>query len=249
MQTEWKRKTLNPNGNLTVNIWGPTKVGKTTLALTFPAPLFIINADRSMDHLLVQLGDKEWYYVDFIPHNMEGEVDMPIAKALFANTKRLITDAIAVGNGTVIIDGGTRFWDVVTEAFVPNKDNGAMPKAYQKANSEMEHLLDRLVNSPLHLVVTNQQKPIYSGATKNTGEFETAGFSRLPYWVFAVLKARKLKNVDGSAYHVVEFGDNGYDTRLEGRQLKDPTFEKLYALSYPLSNPELNEALWMEWSV
>lgn len=247
MQTEWRRKELVPNGNLTASVWGPTKVGKTTLALTFPEPLFIVNADRSMDHLLAKLGDKEYYYIDLVPEGLE--VDMPVAKALYANVRRLILEAITVGKGSIIIDGGVRFWDVITEAFVPNKDDGAMPKAYQKANSEYENLLDDIVNSPLNLIITNQQKPIYAGATKNTGEFEMAGFSRLPYWVFSILKGIKIKNVDGSRTHAIEFGDNGYDTRLEGRILKNPTFEKLYALSYPNHNPELNEALWMEWAV
>lgn len=245
----WQRKEVHPLGSVQMNIWGDTKTGKTSLALDFPAPLFVVNADRSMDHLLAKLGDKEYYYVDFVPHDIVGEIDEVVSKVLFNRFKEIVMDAVSGGKGTIILDGGVRVWDIVTEAFVPNKGD-VPPKAYQKANKEFEDMLDKVVNSGVNLVITNQSREIWVSAGQKSGALKSGGFSRLNYWVSAVVQTKKerVRNVNGSVAisHVVEFGDNGYDTRLEGLKLKNPTFEKLYTLYHKEYNPKLYDKLWME---
>src|SRR3954469_18425180 len=41
-----------PHRRLVLSVWGGEKVGKTTFALSFPAPILFMNFDYSLDELL-----------------------------------------------------------------------------------------------------------------------------------------------------------------------------------------------------
>ncbi len=249
--TEWTRPSISERKAQSFNIWGEEKTGKSTLALSFPEPLYIINADRPMEHLLEKLGDKEYYYIDFIPpeiREQQVKIAGPVAQYVCDQFETMCKKAIKADKGTLVWDGASRIWGVYTEAYV-GKDRDVMPREYQKVNSVMEDLLDTLVFSGLNLVMTNQTRDVWTSATKKLENvYKPGGFGRNGFWVTTVLQTGK-KKANNTTIHTVRFDKDGYDTRLEGLELENPTYEKITALHFPKVDPKLRDKLWLEMTI
>lgn len=149
--------------------------GKTSFALSFPAPFWVFNLDRAIGSITKGLPKTHELTYEAVAI----DVDTPtpaVAAAYLAKFDMLLKDAIASkSDGTFVIDGWDIFWDLVKIAKVRNLES-ELPKEYAPANAHMNGILGRLGRSPLNVVFTTISSKVWSGAKTETDRVRADGF-------------------------------------------------------------------------
>lgn len=112
--------TKPPYPRLIISAWGADKVGKTSLALSFPAPLFFMNFDYSLHELLrkrPELVGKIAAKSFKITETMIGRDLEPILKEFQAAWERALQKADETG-GTAVIDTASQLWQITQDVKV-----------------------------------------------------------------------------------------------------------------------------------
>ena len=52
---------IEAKNRLLLNVWGPPKAGKTTLALTFPEPIYYFNFDLGLEQHIGRIAEKQMF--------------------------------------------------------------------------------------------------------------------------------------------------------------------------------------------
>lgn len=231
-----KRKP-KPTTNIMANFWGDTGTGKSTLALTFPKPLYIINVDRPMDHLLVDLKEDDYYWIDIPPPVNETQI---AAQAVRDRVERAIDEVVREATeGTLILDGFSPFMALLNVAFV-GKVADVMPKEYGERNQWVRTQLKKVAFGPVHFVMTNEQDEVWSGArTKAVGMYKSDGYAKQGHSLNVEGRMFvETVGLNGTPQHVLQFNTGSgsgfkFDTRFNGKQIVNPTFEKIHKLAFP----------------
>src|SRR3990167_7218924 len=238
----WETFTPRQNKTFGINVWGPPKLGKSRLCMTCPKPLFYVNADQPIDHLVEQMGkaNEEIKYVDF---NLPVDIDLNqgVAMAMVNKLEEISKAAIREGQGTLVWDGASSIWETWTTAMVP-EDAETLAQKYVAANDRMKTLLKKINVSGVNFIMTNQARDVWSGRSKKEeGVYKAAGFNsngHYTQWILqAVSDTRMTANGMENRMGVV-IERNAYDKTLNGRTMWDPTFEKLKVLSFPKDYPK-----------
>lgn len=244
------------------NIYGPPGTGKTTFALTFPGPLFLARFDRRADDLINRATAagievvEEGFVGSLLPADPRGE-----AEEILERFEAFASRALERGEGTFVIDGGNRLWDIVQRVKLPDIDAVADPEErrrlekrrrilYGAANEYLHGVLLALEDSPLHVAVTHHTKRVYDERGQETDLVEPDYFRRVPYvanldvFLFATrASALSLPGVLAAAHRKSEQvlappGFHGVITlckfapELEGRRMENITFAKLWFLLF-----------------
>ena len=231
------------------NFWGPSGVGKSSALLSFPPPLYILNFDRQIQQLF-----------KYLPANYQGNVfyeeftgdlnNVSKASAQQALTvcERLIQHAFEGGVGSLLIDGGHRWWDMVKIAKLPKGEDESVPKDYHWPNEYARAILLALEASPLQIGITHPANTVWEGLKTESGRVKPEAFKHLPtvqkleVFMFvtgreAEVSPREAEMRIGAARpsssfprHWGEIRVCKYDTSLEGILLSNISFRTLYNL-------------------
>lgn len=234
------------------NVYGTSGSGKTAFALTFPPPFFILNFDKDMKHLLVQLPDS--YDIEY--ERLVFEVDGLTAGAAaqyVAKADALLKKALLRGEGTFILDGGDLFWDVAKIAKLMKGGDGVLPKDYSPANTYMNSFLSRLQNAPFHVCTTAMARKKWTGAKTESDQMESDGFKHRKRWVtnevymFTPEQRQYPSEVPAQGgtgqTHNAYIDTSKINESLVGTVIPNLTFKLLYAMVYG-SLPEEYKKLW-----
>lgn len=165
-----QRATNRPK-KLFVQVFGKEGTGKTSLALSFPPPLFLINLDRNMDDLLELLPNSYEIHYDEVPY----DVDMlrGTSSEVLLRVKRMFDTALKHGSGTFFVDGADLLWEYVKAAKVPDAE---VPNQWGPANSYMESVYRRAESCPLQVVFNCIASNVWEGMQKETKKMKPDGF-------------------------------------------------------------------------
>ncbi len=234
------------------NVYGTSGAGKTAFALTFPPPFFILNFDKDMSHLLVQLPDSYDIEYERLVFEVDG-LTAGSAAQYIAKADALLKKALLKGEGTFILDGGDLFWDVAKIAKLMRGGEGVLPKDYSPANTYMNSYLSRLQNAPFHVCTTAMARKKWEGAKKESDKMESDGFKHRKRWVtnevyvFTPEQRQYPSEVpaQGSTGQTHNFymDTSKINESLVGTVVPNLTFKLLYAMVYG-SVPEEYKALW-----
>lgn len=215
-----------------VTIYGDEKKGKTHFALMggWPEPLWIINADRSMDHFLTQLPKGSFRYLD-----VKGDIDNQRHRAQLMCEEIIscVKEACSSDEGTLIIDGFSRVWDLMQDAYLPDDPS---PRDYAKPNSKIQEALSTVIRAEnLNMVLTNRSKDIWLGATRKSEKKSYAGYKDQGYytqWIFEAISEVEIGASGTTVRNGVIIKASGFDRDLEGHILFDPNYQKLDLLAH-----------------
>lgn len=241
-----------PVARLVLSVWGGEKVGKTSLALSFPPPVLFMNFDYSLDELLYKRPEMI---------GLVGKRNFPISETMIARELEPVLLefeaayaqgilAAADAGGTVVIDTATQLWQIVQDVKVnqvreervrvaerknydtQKKKDEAIERAgkpmqldYGQANMYMAALVRKTLHHPaLNACFINRAKPEYNDSGKTTGAMEYHGFGEMPGITQAHVQLYK-KPVGGISQHFARITRCRFDSSLEGLDIVNPTYE------------------------
>src|SRR6266542_2778488 len=100
-----------PAKRLLVSLWGAAKRRKTSLALTFPSPIYYLDHDFGLEGLGAWIPSDFHHSQILIPE----EFDLDEGKRLLGQVLEDFQDACEAANeasGTVVIDTATQVWQL-----------------------------------------------------------------------------------------------------------------------------------------
>lgn len=234
-------------------IYGMAKSRKTSTALSWPGPLWIAELDCDEDRLKYCLdkhapGKKAQYDV-ILPSNQVGLTESE-RDSIIGRTEVVIRAAKSAGEGTLIVDGGNTLYRLYQIAYtsldwsagrprdVSGKETAAARANFALISQHFDQLLKPMRDNPnLNVVFTTEPKEIWAD-NKGTGKYAPRGPDS---WEFA-FDLELMTFVEGGEYDATT-GQNsaieGYgvinwcsynDTRMRGKVVKEPTYDKIRSL-------------------
>jgi hypothetical protein len=218
---------------LIVNIWGEEKTGKTSMALTFPRPLYLFDFDHGFKELLLKHPEykKDLFYQTYhLPANPsldQGETEL----------QRFVDDwyeACNDPNGTVVLDTATDLKSLVTFVKMSQKLEEKLKKLQSKTDKKVDpdtvqlmrpdyaprnELMRAILSLPAvaekHAVFIWKAKEKYSGNGAATGQYEGDLFKDAPYIAQATL-GRKRIGLGKNISFVTTLDTNRFDPTMNG---------------------------------
>lgn len=166
-----QRATDRPR-KLFVQVFGTDGVGKTSFALSFPSPLWIVNLDRNMDDLLEILPEHYEVHYEEVPYDVD--MSRGVASTVLMRVKKLFADAVKGGTGTFFIDGADLYWEYVKMAMLP--EGADIPNQWGPANSEMSSMYRRAESCSLQVVFSSIASKVWEGMKRETDRMQADGF-------------------------------------------------------------------------
>lgn len=233
-------------------IFGKEGVGKTVLALTFPPPFFIINADRNMSKYLKLLPPSHVVNYERMSLDDVDSLTPEMAKVYMGKINKMVSMAIKANEGTLIWEGEDIIWDIVKTGTLPRGD--AKAREYADSNNWMNNHYKRAEESNLNMAITSFAKPEWVGETKTSGKFIREGWKWTPRWyntaVYMYLgeSTKPLENPDPRAKPLdlkftSQVTENKEKKSLVMRTLPRLTYALLYKMTYG-EMPANAELLW-----
>lgn len=239
-----------------VAVYGRAKDGKTTFALSFPEPLYVLNFDYGFAELVAGFPDKKIYHVDYsLPDEYEYGAYKVVEKQFIKDWREACTAAGKDG-GTVILDTGDNAWDLVRLVELEEAKNERISKFgdkadrddrrdYGKPNLTFENLLKRPYQFGCNAVFIQRASPVFRNS-EATGQYVMHGFNATANVAQIVL------NVVNETVNVVDklgksVNENGHiktanrivgiiescrfsgGLALRGQRIENPTYDSLVA--------------------
>ncbi len=234
------------------NIYGIHGTGKSTLALTFPPPLYVVNIDRKMKTLLEAMPS----HYEIVYERLKLDVDAvtrAMASQYLGAYDAMVAMALKGGKGTFIFDGFDVFWDIVKLAKLPEGDDIA-PREWSVANEYMNNNMRRLEASPLHVAITAMAKKRWTGAKTESDTMEAEGFKHRKRWVthelYMFTPEQRQYPLEVPAQgatgqtHMTYIDTCKLKEELIGSVLPNMTFKTLYTLNFGELPPDADK-LWI----
>jgi len=213
--------------------WGQAKEGKSTLALSFPEPVYLFNMDHSYKELLGNFPGKEIYVADY-QLTEDYDTNLKSVEQFRADWIEAVNQAQARG-GTVIQDKSSQFWALVgptlkdkahRKRMERNSNAREMQTDYALPNSFMDQVLKR----PYHFERVNAvyimgAKERYSENGQALGTYLPHGWGDTESVVQVVLGMSTIKGQVMGTINRCRFGK-----AFEGMQIADPTYDTLMAV-------------------
>lgn len=237
---------------MVVAVEGREKDGKTSFAISAPAPIAIFNLDTGLEGVI----EKVAYEKEII----QCEVDYRDATnanewvKMWEHVKKSYYNALNSNVRTIVMDTASEMWELVRLARF-GKLTQVMPHHYGPVNTEFRDLIRAVYKTDKNLVLLHKLKEEYIN-DKKTGRYERAGFKDVAYQVQINLRVwrrqgeeeetgRGRKNVlTADIAHTGNFGftiiDCRMDASLAGMEIEEPmnTFSMLGQMVYPETEPE-----------
>lgn len=234
-------------------IYGGAKSRKTSLAVSWPGPLWIAELDCDEDRLKYVLDrhapGKAAQYDIILPNNQVGLMEAELDQ-LIGRTEVVIRAAKSAGEGTLIIDGGNTLYRLYQISYTgydysagrPSDARGAGAATARANFALISQHFDQLLkpmreNSNLNVVFTTEPKEVWENG-KGSGRFEPRGPDS---WEFA-FDIELMTYVAGGMYdeslgkiapiegHAVVNWCSYRDDRMRGKDIKDPSYDKIRSM-------------------
>lgn len=234
-------KEVVQRAGLKIAVHGKYKTGKTHLALTFPAPIYIIDTQFGIAPVLKnsdgtlrdEFKDKEIYVLSVFeedPASFEADPTKSLNKIEEAVTS-LKQSGLKIG--TIVVDDVTDVWKWVQgwmRMEILKLDQGQRIKQqwdWQYANAKYQNLIMKLLSVQCNLILNAQEQQEYVEAGSPSANWLPVWQKQTPYWVDIVLGM-------GS---VLDKGTLKYFARIEAfrgenRKVKSHVGTTIYDIDY-----------------
>lgn len=238
---------------LVCSVWGDKKTGKTSFALSFPKPIWVMNLDFGVDELFISrpelLGEVQRMNLQMNELTDPGTWGQLLQQ--FHDGYLAALEAAQIAGGTVIVDTATQLWQVIQAVKIEHvrnqrlaaveaktyandtKKQEALERAqkpsqldYGQANAFMGGLMRRAMHyDRASAVFINRAKPEYSEGGRPTGNMEYHGFGELP----AISQVHIQLSKKGGT-HMARINDCRFNSSLEGLEIANANYEIIRSL-------------------
>jgi hypothetical protein len=245
---------------LMITVFGPYKSGKSRFAVSAPPPLFIANLDHDVDYLLNEVcKDAEIYLDNIWPSGTkvsQAEIDQMVARvdAVAAAAFQRKEGTLIIDGGSKLYSYLQIKYLGVSYAAGKPSDGGANQFEWARIYQHMTQLLQPFQQTECNVIVTFESKKEYNPvATSPTGLLLPRGPEPIGYSMHLQLQtfvrtvqdtitsgkdAPKVCNICGQPIgrgqhteYWCRFNWSAYrDAILRGRDICNPTFDKIRAL-------------------
>jgi hypothetical protein len=163
-------------------MFGMAGAGKTTAAISFPAP-YVIDTER---------GSENSQYLKLIKKNKGALFQSSDFSEIVAEIRALLTEKHDYK--TLVIDPLTTVYNNLLDGASKNakgEDNTGFGRHYQEANKQLKHLLNLLLRLDMNVIITAHAKNEY-GANLNILGTTYDCYKKLDYLFDLVLEIKKL---------------------------------------------------------
>lgn len=177
---------------IVVGIAGPAGYGKTHFANTFPNPVIGDTEDRAQI-VMKKFGNK---YRKSTP-NMA-----TIRNTISMMQQHLVPNEEDRNKWTYVLDSGSDFQQMAESEYLKEaKKEKVYPLVlWAKVYDKMDQVFNIIRKLGFNMVITQQIKEVYKNE-KPTGEFQPAGYKKIPYRVDVHLQLHKGIELDGEIYY------------------------------------------------
>lgn len=233
--------------------WGLPKEGKTTFALSFPEPLYLLNMDMGAEEIAPQFPGKEIYESKIaVPEQFTTEGYRPVVDGLMEDYKLACVEASKRG-GSIVVDTSTQMWQAISHYKVETarearreaaKKKGRDPDDvkdlqtdYGDANLMMGGLIRLVYQFPtLNAVFIDRAKEKYNERGQATGVMVRQGWSELEATAQVVIHISAKTTPDGKfggVFGKIERSRFAVLQAYMGMDIKNPSYEALAGLLDP----------------
>jgi len=177
-----KLKHDKPAEHLKIAVHGQAKTGKTRLALSSPGPVYVIATEPGLEPLSRLFPNKDIYFVDVYEVDPQGVFEVEPTKTLekideAVRQIRALVKENPDSVKTVVFDSVTDLWKWVQEWMkteILKIDKTARVRQqwdWGYANTKYQNIIMQLLSLPCNLVLTGQDKELYSGPGEKSGVY------------------------------------------------------------------------------
>jgi hypothetical protein len=228
--------------HLKIGAHGQEKTGKTRFILSAPPPVYIIKTEEGVDPLVRLYPDKEIYTMScYTPDEVEMfQVEATKSLGNMDNAVKILRGMIAkdpTSIGTVAVDSVTDVWKWVQswmKSEILKLDKTARVRQqwdWQYANDKYQNIIMQIVAMPCNVILTGQDKQLYSGPGQPSEEYTPRWQGQTGYWVDIIMGMKKLPDKAGKIHYYGEVEDSRHmNDKLEpiaGLSIENPTFDKV----------------------
>ena len=179
------------------SIEGRDKTGKSHLALTSPKPIMYIDLDVGTEGVIHKFqGEDVMVYQVEQPERLGSSQElMERFGKIWVTIQDKITEALAVNEGTLIIDTFTEAYDICRLAHF-GKMSQVQPHQYQIAYADLREIMRKVHQSKMSCVLLHQMQNNF-----NTGEPEMKGWNTASYHVQATLRTHRDATPAGPVFY------------------------------------------------
>jgi len=207
---------------LILRVGGLDKTGKTHFALTAPAPIAIINADRGLEGVVEKFAHDKEIYVSESFRDMPSETETDAEKRwkeLYDCYWSALEDKFT---RSIVMDTDTEAWEIARLAELGRLEK-VPPLKYTQLNRRFREMIDAAFTHDKNVILVCKYKKQYVESKnpndtmgKWTGMYEPTGFNDLPYIVQANLRTRMDVGDEGSMIPTIEIMNCRQDMSLNG---------------------------------
>ena len=238
-EVQFTRYNAVPPKKINMTVDGAGKEGKTHFSLTSPGPIAYHDFDFGLHGVADKFPDVELYHFPYefsSTNRLPGASQEPLPDKAAKIWKDFVTNATASTQRckTVVIDQGTRLWDLLRIARL-GKLVQVPAIQYVNVNMEFDDFIQRIHRSPANIVWLHRIKPVYKN-NEETDEMERAGYKGVGYDVDVVLLP-KYTDKDGFTLTV---SDCRVNRTIQGTVLKNEeiSFLNVAMKMYPNTSEE-----------
>ncbi len=209
---------------LVVSVEGLQKEGKTSLALSAPGPIALLNLDTGLEGVVDKfIGKKKIYvaefkYLDAVYDTMKPDEKQSAFRKMWKRVWDTYMDALKSKDiRSIVVDTFTEAYELQRLAAFGKLTN-VMPVQYGPVNAELKEMVKRALYNDKNVIYLNRMRDVYKenkkGMEVRTGEVERAGWGKLGYEVQVCLRSYK----DEDGMFGVRVVDCRHKTELEGEE-------------------------------
>ena len=189
--------TMGPApSRIIASIEGTDKTGKSHLALTAPRPIMYIDLDVGTEGVIHKFqGEDLMVYQVEQPERLGSSQElMGRYGEIWATVQDKISEALAMNEGTLIIDTFTEAYDICRLAHF-GKMSQVQPHQYGVAYADLREVMRKVHQSKMSCILLHKM-----GSNFNTGEPEMKGWNDIPHQVQVTLRTDREDTADGPVF-------------------------------------------------
>lgn len=190
---------------LKIGVYGPPESSKTYFCCTCPGDVMLLDTEFGSYPVAKKFKDKTINIADITVINQQtDDIDSNASIARAEIALKTIKD---MQKGTVCIDSVSDIWSwmgswLEETASLRSKKTGKMLQLeWGKANARYRNMIVKLLSKPVHVVLTAQQKSVYTSGGQATDMVEPSWQKLTPYWVDIVVRLEKTFSTSGTYYN------------------------------------------------
>lgn len=245
LESEFEQVGKDKHYRTIAAVSGEVGVGKTHLALTAPGPIVVFNIDRGLEGVVEQdeFADKDIYQhlINWSPGETDDDNELQSSAIQLKNLfKEKLKAAIRAGARTIVVDTGSRLWEIYRYAQF-GAPNG-QTRDYAKVNQEFEAFINIVKDSTANLFILQSMKNHWNmkGDNWHVDGREIWGYEHLPSAVMVELFIHLDKKVpvdptneDPNYRYVMEVGKCRQNLRLQDTTIPRMEFAQLGRMLVP----------------